>query len=289
MILNKNNIRHKIDMHLKKNKTKGVAFDGLPIQKASEFFGIVNLVFFSPEDLNIIKNGPIERRKFIDSELCQLNKLYLLQLINYNKVVMHRNKLLKNLPFDNSLKDTLDLWDDQMVFYGMSLIEERENFILPINKLLKDIHLNLTGGKEKIQLVYEPNVTKEEFKKQLLQGRDKDFKFKSSSIGPHRDDFCIRVNGIDIRKFGSQGQQRSAALSLKLSEIYFVKSMIKDKPAILMDDVLSELDSSRQNYLLKSIECIQTFITCTGMDKFIHDQFTVNKIFKIVNGTVQHQ
>ncbi len=289
MILNKNNVRHKIDMHLKKNKAKGVAIDGLPIRKASELFGIVNLVFFSPEDLNIIKNGPMERRKFMDSELCQLNKFYLLQLMNYNKVVIQRNKLLKDLPFTGSLKDTLDIWDDQMVFYGTSLIEEREKFILQINKILREIHLNLTGGKEEIQLIYEPNVKKEDLKKQLFQGRDRDLKFKLSSVGPHRDDFCIRVNGIDIRRFGSQGQQRSAALSLKLSEIYLVKNIIKDKPVLLLDDVLSELDSSRQNYLLKSIDRIQTFITCTGMDEFIHSQFTVNKVFEIVNGTVQNQ
>ncbi len=171
MILNKNNVRHKIDMHLKKNKAKGVAIDGLPIRKASELFGIVNLVFFSPEDLNIIKNGPMERRKFMDSELCQLNKFYLLQLMNYNKVVIQRNKLLKDLPFTGSLKDTLDIWDDQMVFYGTSLIEEREKFILQINKILREIHLNLTGGKEEIQLIYEPNVKKRGFKKTAFSGQ----------------------------------------------------------------------------------------------------------------------
>ena len=143
-------------MHLKKNKAKGVAIDGLPIRKASELFGIVNLVFFSPEDLNIIKNGPMERRKFMDSELCQLNKFYLLQLMNYNKVVIQRNKLLKDLPFTGSLKDTLDIWDDQMVFYGTSLIEEREKFILQINKILREIHLNLTGGKEAVSYTHLP-------------------------------------------------------------------------------------------------------------------------------------
>ena len=289
MILQKNNVRHKIDMHLKKNKAKGVAIDGIPIRKASELFGIINLVFFSPEDLNIIKNGPLERRKFMDSELCQLNRFYLSQLANYNKIVIQRNKLLKDLPFSGSLRETLDVWDDQMVFYGSSLIEEREKFIDQINKILREIHLNLTGGKEEIKIIYEPNVKKEDFKKQLSQNIEKDIKFKLSSVGPHRDDFCVRINGIDIRRFGSQGQQRSAALSLKMSEIYLVKNIIKDKPVLLLDDVLSELDSSRQNYLLKNIHQIQTFITCTGMDEFIHNQFPVNKVFEIVSGTVQNQ
>ena len=148
MTLNKNGVRHKIDMHLKKNKAKGVAIDGLPIRRASELFGLINLVFFSPEDLNIIKNGPQERRKFIDSELCQLNKLYLMQLMNYNKIVVQRNRLLKEIPFSENLKSTLDVWDEQMVAYGSRVIEEREKFVSQINKILREIHGNLTGGKE---------------------------------------------------------------------------------------------------------------------------------------------
>lgn len=289
MFLNKNGVRHKIDMHLKKNKPKGVAIDGLPIRRASELFGLVNLVFFSPEDLNIIKNGPQERRKFIDSELCQLNKLYLMQLMNYNKVVIQRNRLLKEIPFSESLESTLDVWDEQMVSYGSRLIEEREKFVSQINEILREIHGNLTGEKEKIRLIYEPNVKKEDFTKQLQQYRKRDLKFRLSSVGPHRDDLCVKVNNIDIRRFGSQGQQRSAALSLKLSEIYLVQNIIKDTPVLLLDDVLSELDSSRQNYLLKSIGSIQTFITCTGMDEFIQNQFPINKVFQVINGTVNNQ
>jgi DNA replication and repair protein RecF len=289
MILNKHQVKHRIDMHLKKNRAKGVAIDGIPIKRASELFGLINLVFFSPEDLHIVKNGPQERRRFMDSELCQLNRLYMMQLMSYNKTVVQRNKLLKEISFSENLKSTLDVWDQQMINYGIPVIRERERFVSQINRILREIHRNLTGGKEEIKIIYEPNVREEDFEKQLRQYRKRDLKFRLSSVGPHRDDFCIKINNIDIRRFGSQGQQRSAALSLKLSEIELVQDLIKDTPVLLLDDVLSELDSSRQNDLLKSIGNIQTLITCTGMDEFIRNRFPVNRVFQVVSGTVNTQ
>ena len=286
MKVNKDGISHKIDMHLKKNKSKGIAIDGIPIRKASELFGIVNLVFFSPEDLNIIKSGPSERRRFMDSELCQLHKIYLQDLANYNKIINQRNKLLKDISFSPRLEETLDVWDIQMISYGKKIINLRKKFMIELNEIIKEIHKNLTGGKEEILLQYEPDVTEEEFEIRLRQEREKDLKYKMSSVGPHRDDFCVRVNGIDIRKYGSQGQQRTAALSLKMSEIYLVKKNIKENPILLLDDVLSELDSNRQNYLLKSIKDIQTMITCTGLDEFVQNQFDIHKVFHVINGTI---
>lgn len=287
MMVNKDGVSHKIDMHLKKNKSKGIAIDGIPIKKASQLFGIVNLVFFSPEDLNIIKNGPSERRRFLDSELCQLHKIYLQDLSNYNKILNQRNKLLKDIGFVPKLEDTLDIWDMQLSAYGKKIIALRKKFVEELNEIIAQIHKSLTGGKEEIFLEYEPNVREEEFEEQLAKARERDLKFKMSSVGPHRDDFCVRVNGIDIRKFGSQGQQRTAALSLKLSEIHLVKKVIKDHPVLLLDDVLSELDSSRQNYLLQSINEIQTMITCTGLDEFIQNQFSINKVFRVIDGKIK--
>jgi len=286
MFVNKDGNSYKIDMHLKKYKSKGIAINSVPIKKASELFGILNLVFFSPEDLNIIKYGPSERRRFLDLELCQLNKLYLLQLMNYNRVLNQRNKLLKDIAFSPGLSDTMDIWDEQLANYGTVIIEERNNFIEELNSIIFDIHKNLTGDKEEIKIVYEPSVISEDFNKSLRDHRERDLRMKLSSVGPHRDDFCILVNGIDIRKYGSQGQQRTAALSLKLSEIYLVKKIIKDTPILLLDDVLSELDSSRQNYLLRSINDIQTLITCTGLDEFVDNQFKINKVFKVIDGHV---
>ena len=284
--IKRNNLPYKIDMHLKKNKSKGIAINGIPIKKAKELFGIVNLVFFSPEDLNIIKNGPGERRRFIDLELCQLDKLYLSNLAGYNHILNQRNKLLRDLYINSSLEDTLDIWDIQMVAYGRKIIQKREEFIKELNEVCREIHSNLTGGIEHLEIIYEPNVEDTEFENTVQRNRERDIRMKITNSGPHRDDFSVIVNGIDIRKYGSQGQQRTAALSLKLSEIYLVKRRIKDTPVLLLDDVLSELDSKRQTYLLESIKNIQTMITCTGLDDFVNHQFHINKVFQVVNGEI---
>ena len=284
--IRKNNVPYRIDMHLKKTKAKGIAIDGIPIKKAGELFGILNLVFFSPEDLNIIKNGPGERRRFMDLELCQLNKLYLSNLSSYNRILNQRNKLLKDISFQPSLMSTLEVWDEQMASYGSAVIEGRKAFLDEMNGIIEEIHSKITGGKEKIELIYEPSTDSEHFLSELSGNREKDCRFKMTSTGPHRDDLCVKINGMDIRKYGSQGQQRTAALSLKLSEIYMVKRKIKDMPILLLDDVLSELDSNRQNYLLNSISQVQTMITCTGLHDFIDRRFHINKIFKVVEGNV---
>ena len=286
MMVKKGDLSYKIDMHLRKNKAKGVAINGLPIRKARELLGVVNLVFFSPEDLNIIKNGPGERRHFLDSELCQLDGVYITELAGYNHIVNQRNRLLKDCYMNPGLKGTLDVWDMQMVDYGKKIIGKREAFVEELNEIARGLHKGLTGGIEELEILYEPSVTAAEFEDKLSRNRERDLRMKLTSVGPHRDDFCVKVNGIDIRRYGSQGQQRTAALSLKLSEIYLVKKKIRDTPVLLLDDVLSELDSSRQTYLLESIHDIQTLITCTGLDDFVSHQFKINRIFQVVKGHV---
>lgn len=286
MKLKKEGVPVKIDMHLRKNRTKGIAVNGVPIRKASELLGIANFVFFSPEDLNIIKNGPSERRRFLDMELCQLSKVYLNDLSSYNKVVNQRNKLLKEISFRPDYLDMLDVWDLQMVQYGKKIIEERRIFVQRLNEIIYEIHQKLTGKKETLMVSYEENISSEELEKALRKNRDRDIRMKMSLTGPHRDDICFKIKNIDIRKFGSQGQQRTAALSLKLSEIELVKQETNDTPILLLDDVLSELDSSRQRYLLDSIKNIQTLITCTGLDDFIENQFQINKVFHVIKGAV---
>ena len=286
MKVHKDIMDYQIDMHLKKSRSKGIAINGLPIKRARELFGVVNIVFFSPQDLNIIKDGPGERRKFVDFELCGLDGIYLNDLTNYNKCLNQRNKLLKDVYFQPSLLSTIDVWDEQLVYYGSRIIQRRKQFIEDLNKIIYKIHKNLTGQKEEIYLTYEPNVDENNYREQLSKSRESDCRMKTTSTGPHRDDICVMVNGIDIRKYGSQGQQRTAALSLKLSEIQLVKQIIKDTPVLLLDDVLSELDSNRQNYLLSSIKDIQTIITCTGLDDFVEKQFEVNKVFQVIAGGI---
>ena len=149
-----------------------------------------------------------------------------------------------------------------------------------------EIHKKLSGGREEIRIQYEPDVELDEFESKLRNSQDRDMRAKMTSVGPHRDDFSFLVGDVDIRKFGSQGQQRTAALSLKLSEIELVKRITKDTPVLLLDDVLSELDSNRQNYLLNSIGDIQTIITCTGLEEFVNNRFEINRVFKVSAGTV---
>jgi DNA replication and repair protein RecF len=288
LLLDRDNVMHKIDMHIKKNKPKGVAINGIPIRKTSELFGIINLVFFSPEDLNIIKNGPSERRRFIDLELCQLDKVYLHNLANYNKVISQRNNLLKQISFNSKLLDTLNIWDEQLIEYGTKVIERRNSFINQLNEVVQEIHSKLSGGKEKLVIKYEPNVTINDFNKKIKKVKDRDIALKLTSIGPHRDDIVFFNGNIDIRKYGSQGQQRTIALSLKLAEIELVKRMIHDKPVLLLDDVLSELDRKRQNYLLDSIDDIQTIITCTGLEEFVNHRMKFDNIYHVVEGTVKY-
>lgn len=285
-VVEKNGIVFQIDMHLKKNNPKGIAINKIPIRKAGELFGIIHFIFFSPEDLNVIKEGPSGRRRVIDLELSQLDKVYLNNLFNYNRVVNQRNSLLKEIAFKESLLDTLDVWDMQLANYGEKIIEGRKDFIKKINEIISEVHLKLTGGKENISLSYESSIGDMPLSEALKKYRERDVRFKSTSVGPHRDDLCFKSGGLDIRKFGSQGQQRTAALSLKLSEIELVKQVIRDTPVLLLDDVLSELDKHRQNYLLDSIHDIQTVITCTGLDEFVNHRFSVNKIFHVKNGTV---
>jgi len=287
LYLDKSGSEIKIDMLLRKDKSKIVAVNGSKIRKATELLGILNVVLFSPEDLSIIKEGPSERRKFIDIELCQLDGIYLYNLSKYNKIIEQRNKLIKDSYLNSELIDTLNIWDMQLVSYGNLIIEKRRKFIEELNEIIGKVHYKLTDGKENLSIVYEPDVEPDNFEKELKKNREKDIKYKSTSVGPHRDDFSFIVNDIDIRKYGSQGQQRTAALSLKLSEIEIVKKITGHVPVLLLDDVLSELDSNRQNYLLKTIGDIQTIITCTGLDDFVNNNFQINKVIKVVNGSIE--
>ncbi len=284
--LEKEGVETRVDMHLRKSGSKGIAIDGQKIKKAAELLGLCNVVFFSPEDLGIIKNGPAERRRFVDMELCQLDGLYLHNLNHYNRIVNQRNKLLKDMYMNPGLRETLDIWDMQLVSFGSKVIQRRKLFMDQLNGIILGIHRKLSGEKEELTVIYEPDAEADEFEQKLKEARERDIKAKMTSAGPHRDDFSFMAGGVDIRKYGSQGQQRTAALSLKLSEIELVKKLTEDNPILLLDDVLSELDSHRQNYLLNSIGDIQTIITCTGLEEFVNHRFEIDRVYKVSEGTV---
>lgn len=295
LIGEKREIPYRIDMHLKKNKSKGIAVNSVPIRKASELLGLLHVVFFSPEDLQLIKNGPSERRRFLDMELCQLDKIYMQQLAGYNRCLVQRNALLKEAGIRPDSLATLDVWDKQLCECGWQVIRRRAQFVQEIAPYIRDIHKRLSGEREELDISYEPNVEEDMFESVLEKNRDRDLRMKQTMTGPHRDDirFLVKRRGsdqtTDIRTFGSQGQQRTAALSVKMAEIELVKQKTGDTPVLLLDDVLSELDSSRQTYLLDGIRDIQTMITCTGLDDLVSHRFHMDRIFRVENGTVKQE
>ena len=284
----KREMSYRIDMHLKKNKAKGIAVNGVPVKRISEVFGILNVILFSPEDLSIIKDGPSKRRKFLDVELCQIDKIYLNNLINYNKILNQRNKVLKDYEKVNNVDTMLDVLDEQLITYSKEIIKRRKEFIKELNGIVFDIHSKISDNREKINIVYKPNID-EKIEDMYLLNRANDKKYRTTSIGPHRDDMVFMNDKEDIRVYGSQGQQRTVALSLKLAEIELVKNRIGDNPILLLDDVLSELDDKRQHHLIDSLKNVQTLITCTGVNDFVNKQAGKNKLFKVINGTVDER
>lgn len=282
----KNDCTYKVEIHMRKGRTKGIAIDGLPIGSSKELMGLCNIIFFSPEDLGIIKDGPEQRRRFMDMELCQINKAYLYYLTQYKKVLKQRNALLKQIQQKQDLKETLEIWDNQLVENGSKLIEIRGQFVEEVADIMKEKHRNLTGGQEDIEVKYKPNCTAKDFSRQLFMEGDRDVLLGTTTVGPHRDDIQFFINGQEVKVYGSQGQKRTAALSLKMAEIEIVEKIIGEKPILLLDDVLSELDRSRQNYLLENIKGIQTIITCTGLEEFVTNGININQTFEIVNGKI---
>lgn len=285
-VILKDEMHYRIDMHLKRNNSKGIAVNGIPIKRVSELLGIANVVSFSPEDLNIIKNGPSERRRFMDLELCQINRIYVHDLISYNRVLNQKNRLLKNLQFDRSSEGFLDIYNEQLIKYGSEIISLRRSFVEKLDQLIRDFHSDITDNSEKLILRYEPDTTEESFYDDLKKHRDNELKNCFSLVGPHKDDIKFTLNDTDLRQYGSQGQQRTVVLSLKLAEIAFVEEVSGNRPLLLLDDVLSELDRNRQNKLLNSIKDIQTLITCTGLDDFVENRFRMDKVFLVKDGLV---
>lgn len=262
---------------------KSVKIDGVKTLKNADILENVYMVVFSPEDLKIVKDEPEKRRKFIDRELCQLKPVYFKNLARYKKILQQRNALLKQNEINEAL---LEIWNIELAEYGSKIILQRKEFIEKLNKISGKIHKNITNCKEDLEIYYESNIPYQEnlkeqqeiFLKTLTQRVKNDIFRRTTTCGPHKDDIKICVNGIDIRHFGSQGQQRTAALSLKLAEIKLIKEETREDAILLLDDVLSELDHERQSFLINSLEEVQLFITTTEiseeLSKTLPDGFT---------------
>jgi len=283
----KNLANFRIDAHIEryKNKSaKSLSIDRIPIKHMKELFGLLLVVMFSPEDLSLIKAGPSERRRFMDIEICQLSPVYYGDLREYFRALKQRNALLKTLQKDRSQMDSLSIWDEQLIYYGARIIKTRSGFVNRINNIAREIHFKITQNKENLQLIYAPNIS-DDYSEVMSKSHERDIIRGSTSNGIHKDDIVFTVNGISARNFGSQGQQRTAALSAKLAEIEIIKSSALETPILLLDDVLSELDKFRQQFLLTQIEGIQTLITCTGVeDVLMAKTIGEYKTIKVENG-----
>lgn len=278
----------RIDISILKDGKKSIRINKIKIKKIGELFGNFNVVMFSPEDLRIIKDSPGVRRKFIDMELCQLNPKYYYNLVQYNKVLNERNILLRNR---NTSSEMLEIYDMQLVEFGYNIIRDRIKYIESLNKYAEKIHSDITSGKEKINFKYISTIKdleniKENFYMLLEKNRSKDCDRGITSIGPHRDDFFVYINDIDTKRYGSQGQQRTAVLTMKFSSLEIIKELTGEFPVLLLDDVLSELDFNRKKYILSTIGQIQTVITCTGIEDLYEYLDEKAKVFKVKNGEI---
>lgn len=280
----KKDTTQRIDIHLKKDNKKGVAINNIAIKKLGELFGTLNIVMFSPENMKLIKDGPSERRKFLDMELCQISGIYYYNLQQYYKILKQRNNLLKQS--NSQLKETIDIWDNQLVYYGVRLMEARSEFVEKINVIANKIHSDITNDSENLKIEYKKSVEEQFFLEKLKKNIDRDIYYGSTSYGIHKDDLIFYINDVNVKEYGSQGQQRTACLSTKLAEIELIKNEKGENPVLLLDDVLSELDSKRQKYMIDNISSVQTIITCTGIDDIIKRIGVDASIFYISNGNI---
>ena len=279
--------KQKIEINLSKSLKKNIKIDGISIIRIGDLLGEIPVVFFSPDELKLIKESPEERRKFMNISLSQTDKKYFYLLRRYEKILANRNKLLKETKDIEVLRQTIDIWDRVLVDVAEKIIKERERFIKEITPFAEKALDYISGGKEKLRVEYkglksENQTYSEILAKKLKQNIEKDFKLGYTSIGPHRDDIDIYLNEIEVKNFASQGQQRTVALSLKLAELEIMKQKTGEYPILLLDDVFSELDSERREKLLKFTTRTQTFITCTDFDKNIENC----KIITIKDGKI---
>jgi len=280
----KERLDKRIDISIPREGKKAMSINSIKVLKVSDLIGTLNVVMFSPEDLKIVKESPSHRRRFMDIELCKLNKKYFYNLVQYNRVLEERNSALKKWRQMNS--DILDIYDEQIAGYGSYIISERQKFIGMLNEKGRGIHRDITSGQEEIRFEYL-TCGAGDIGKSLRENRERDFERKTTSTGPHRDDFDISINGIDTRSYGSQGQQRTSVLTIKFATIEIIREMTGEYPVLLLDDVLSELDINRQRYILNSINSIQTIITCTGISDIKEYLDDSAAIFTVSGGSVK--
>ena len=285
----KTRLDKKIEIKIFKEGKKGININSIKVQKLSELVGSFNVIMFSPEDLNIVKESPSYRRKFLDIELCKLSSRYYYSLTQYKKILLERNLAIKKW---NTNIDIIEVYDKQLSEFGAIIIKDRITYIEKLNEKGKKIHSDITSNSEVIDIKYLTPIKdldniQDNLYLLLCKNRNRDIETRITSVGPHRDDFSIDINGIDARIFGSQGQQRTSVLTIKFGALAIIKELTGEYPVLLLDDVLSELDTKRQEYILNSIKGVQTLITCTGINEIKKYLSSENKIFEVSSGKLK--
>ena len=262
------------------------------------FAGIFTTVVFSPSHLGLVKDGPAGRRKFLDTSICQITPRYIGMIGQYQRILLQRNTLLKDISYASALLDTLDIWDEKLSALGGVIIRMRMEYTRRLQKEAEDIYKGISMERESFSLDYRPfelpvqeGQTQREISSLLLekmmQNRSEDLRSGSTGIGPHRDDLEISINGRSVRSFGSQGQQRSSVLALKLAESRCIGDILGERPVILLDDVMSELDQNRREYLLNHLTGSQIFITCC--DKGYFSRMEGGRVFRMEHGQLEQE
>lgn len=265
----------KIELSDKKN----IYLNDIKLKKLSELLGNINIVIFTPEDINILKDGPSSRRRFLDIMIGQLRPNYIYILNNYNKVLDQRNNYLKQIKYENKSEELLEIWDEKLAEYGEKIFNYRNEFFEKIKNKIEKIHNNITEDKEKIKLEYLSSCENKNYFLNILKNNKKIDIIKGyTNKGIHRDDFMVYINNTLVNIYGSQGQHRTAMLSLKKAELEVIKDDIGEYPILLLDDFMSELDEKRRNNFLQSIEDMQVIITCTDKIKNNNIKYKINNV-----------
>lgn len=266
-----------------KDDKKNIAINGLEVKRIGELFGNINSVFFNPSELKLVQESPEDRRRFMNISLSQMSKSYFYALSRYNKILAQRNNLLK----DNNISliyDTLPVWDIQLGKEAGKIIKSRNKFLEELSPIAQEKHAYLSGGKETLSMKTESNYSGSEeeiasaYILDLKRNMDKDIRLGFTTLGPHRDDIKFTLNGEDVKVYGSQGQQRTVALSLKLAETESFYNRFGEYPILILDDVLSELDKTRQRKLIEMTKHLQTIYTATSFDRTVFKNTPVNRI-----------
>ena len=278
-----------VEVLLSNSIKKAVKKDGSSVRKTTDLLDNIIIVIFSPDDLKIVKEEPEKRRRFIDRELSQIKPAYFDAFMKYRRALNERNSYLKS---DDIKESMLEIWDEGLIKYGALVMKYRNEFIEDMSRLASKVHSRITNGKETLNLFYQPNISyaeerdiqEELIERELVASRDRDIKTGTTSKGPHKDDFSFMIDNINVRNFGSQGQQRTSALSLKLAELDLIKRETGENAVLLLDDVMSELDEERREYLIRALSENQIFITTTDIDESLVRAYPDAKIIKIREG-----